>query len=31
MLAVQAGRHEITTIEGLEHDGELHPAPGGVP
>jgi carbon-monoxide dehydrogenase small subunit len=25
MLAVQAGGTEITTIEGLEHDGDLHP------
>ncbi len=25
MLAVQADGHEVTTIEGLAHDGELHP------
>ena len=25
MLAVQAGNTEVTTIEGLEHDGVLHP------
>ncbi len=25
MLAVQAGRHEVTTIEGLAGEGELHP------
>jgi carbon-monoxide dehydrogenase small subunit len=25
MLAVQADGHEVTTIEGLSHDGELHP------
>ncbi len=25
MLAVQARGHEITTIEGLARDGELHP------
>jgi carbon-monoxide dehydrogenase small subunit len=25
MLAVQADGHEITTIEGLAHDGQLHP------
>jgi len=25
MLAVQAAGAEVTTIEGLEHDGELHP------
>jgi carbon-monoxide dehydrogenase small subunit len=25
LLAVQCDRHEITTIEGLESDGELHP------
>ncbi|UYM06752.1 (2Fe-2S)-binding protein [Solicola gregarius] len=25
MFAVQADGHEVTTIEGLEHDGELHP------
>jgi len=25
MLAVQAAGADITTIEGLEHDGELHP------
>ncbi|TAM71039.1 MAG: (2Fe-2S)-binding protein [Microbacteriaceae bacterium] len=25
MLAVQADGHEITTIEGIAHDGELHP------
>jgi aerobic carbon-monoxide dehydrogenase small subunit len=26
VLAVQADGHEVTTIEGLAHDGELHPA-----
>ena len=25
VLAVQADGHEVTTIEGLAHDGELHP------
>ena len=25
MFAVQADCHEVTTIEGLAHDGELHP------
>ncbi|MDQ3157193.1 MAG: (2Fe-2S)-binding protein [Actinomycetota bacterium] len=25
MLAVQADGHEVTTIEGLAHDGQLHP------
>ena len=25
VLAVQADGHEVTTIEGLGHDGELHP------
>ncbi len=25
ILAVQADGHEVTTIEGLEHDGVLHP------
>ena len=25
MFAVQADGHEVTTIEGLAHDGELHP------
>jgi carbon-monoxide dehydrogenase small subunit len=25
MLAVQADSHEVTTIEGIAHDGELHP------
>ena len=25
MLAIQADGHEVTTIEGLEHDGVLHP------
>jgi aerobic carbon-monoxide dehydrogenase small subunit len=25
MLAVQADGHQVTTIEGLAHDGELHP------
>jgi carbon-monoxide dehydrogenase small subunit len=25
MLAVQAGGADVLTIEGLEHDGELHP------
>jgi aerobic carbon-monoxide dehydrogenase small subunit len=25
MLAVQADGHEVTTIEGIAHDGELHP------
>ncbi len=25
VLAVQADGHEITTIEGLAHDGKLHP------
>ncbi|TMD06735.1 MAG: (2Fe-2S)-binding protein [Chloroflexi bacterium] len=25
MLAVQAGRHEVTTIEGLAGEGKLHP------
>src|ERR1700709_1538858 len=25
VLAVQANGHEVTTIEGLAHDGELHP------
>jgi carbon-monoxide dehydrogenase small subunit len=25
MLAVQADGHEVTTIEGLAHDGVLHP------
>jgi carbon-monoxide dehydrogenase small subunit len=25
MLAVQADGHEVTTIEGIAHDGQLHP------
>jgi aerobic-type carbon monoxide dehydrogenase small subunit (CoxS/CutS family) len=25
MLAIQAGGHEVTTVEGLARDGELHP------
>ncbi|AEJ40385.1 [2Fe-2S] binding domain protein [Sulfobacillus acidophilus TPY] len=25
MLAVQANGHQIETVEGLEHDGRLHP------
>jgi carbon-monoxide dehydrogenase small subunit len=25
VLAVQADGHEVTTIEGMSHDGELHP------
>jgi aerobic-type carbon monoxide dehydrogenase small subunit (CoxS/CutS family) len=28
-LAVQADGHEVTTIEGLERDGELHPVQQG--